>query len=390
MEVQKKLKMPSGNVHDIKYLYSVISGLKRKGGRVEINDKLLDYFKKGLNDYNEAKSAKYGLSFKPKKVNTKIVLHVLAELKNLNLIRKEKGYLMLTDKGEEIASLIESKKGEQLKEVFIKLMLEKFTIFEYFLKRVKEISNGNGIPIPFITSDVFDKCGGDSKKILNSYIEIIKNRSNLIITSSDLDDLYNTLEMEEVDLIEKRTDRINKLQTIIEKFVVSQAFYPEIQSRRAYDFVRARTTFLGLTNYANFNFDGFPAEVVYLISWFERNTFKYSTKEIKYQGGKIYLHNPTYEEIKEALKETMSKVYNEKKDEFGYMRIADMRDLVCRELKISDNLFDNYVKKLYQEEPHWLSFTYSGASERITEKRLPIIFEKPVREFFTLIKLNLI
>lgn len=386
MEVQKKLKMPSGNVHDIKYLYSVINGLKRKGGCVEINVKTLEYFKKGLNDYNEAKAAKYGLSFKPREVNIKIVGHVLAEHKKLNLIRKEKGYIMLTDEGEKIASLIENKKTEELKELFTKLMLETFTIFEYFLKRIKKISSGNGIPIPFITSDVFNKCGGDSKKIGDSYVEVLKNRSNLVINSSKL---HEILAREKVDLIEKRTDRINKLQAIIEKILVSEAFYPNIQSRRTYDFIRSRTTFLGLTNYANFNFDGFPAEAVYLISDFESNSFKYSTKEIDYQGGKIHLHSPKLEDIKEALKETMIKVYNSNKDEFGYIRISDMRDLVCRELKISDNLFDNYVKKLYQEEPHWLSFTYSGASEKITEKRLPIIFEKPMREFFTLIKLNL-
>ncbi|MGQ9847572.1 MAG: hypothetical protein ACUVQP_08760 [Bacteroidales bacterium] len=386
MEVRKKLKMPSGNVHDIKYLYSIINSLKYKGGSIESSAKTLEYFKKGLNEYNEAKAAKYGLSFKPRGVNTEIVKHLLAELKNLNLIHKEKGYIMLTNEGEKIASLIENKKAEELKEVFTKLMLQTFTVFEYFLKRIKEISNGNGIPIPFITSDVFNKCDGDSKKIGESYVKLIKNCSNLVINLSKLNEI---LEREKVDLIEKRTDRINKLQSIIEKFVVSEAFYPDIQSRRTYDFVRSRTTSLGLTNYANFNFDGFPAEVVYLISDFERNTFKYSTKEIDYQEGKIYLHSPKLEDIKEALKQTMSKFYNSNKDEFGYMKISDMRDLVCRELRISDNLFDNYVKKLYQEEPHWLSFTYAGASEKITEKSLPIIFEKPMREFFTLMKLNL-
>jgi len=63
--------------------------------------------------------------------------------------------------------------------------------------------------------------------------------------------------------------------------------------------------------------------------------------------------------------------------------------MVCRELKISDSLFDAYLKQLYKEEPHRLSFTYSGARDKITEKHLPIIFEKPMREFFTLLKINL-
>jgi hypothetical protein len=385
MERQKKLKMPSGNVHDIKYLYSLINGLKHKGGRAESNAKTLEYFKKVINNYNEAKAARYGLSFKPREVNTEVVSHVLAELKNLNLIRKEKEYIILTDEGEKIASLIENKKSDELKEIFTKLMLETYSIFEYFLKRLKEISNGKGVPIPFITSGVLDRCNGDSKKIVDSYAEIIRNHTNININSHKL---YQILERERIDLIEKRTDRINKTQAIIEKFVVSEAFPPDIQSRRAYDFIRARTTFLGLTNYANFDFDGFPAEVVYMISDFDANSFKYSTKEIDYKGSKIYIHNPKFEEIRKEMKEIMVKIYNIKRDELGYMRIADMRDLVCRELRISDIQFDSFVKKLYQEEPHWLSFTYAGASDKITEKRLPIIFEKPMREFFTLTKLN--
>lgn len=386
MVFRKKIKMPSGNVHDTKYLYSVINSLKHKGGRVEINDKTIEYFKKGINDYNEAKAAKYGLSFRPREVNTEIVEHVLAELKNLKLICRESGYIVLTDAGEKIAALIENKKSEELRQVFAKLMLQTFTIFENFLKRIKEISNGNGVPIPFITSNVLDNCESNSKKIVDRYSDIIKNHSNIIINSHKV---HEILEREKVDLMEKRTDKINKLQSIIEKFVISEAFYPKIQSRRTYDFVRSRTTFLGLTNYANFNFDGFPVEITYLISDFDSTTFKYTTQKIDYEGGSIWLNNPKLEEIKEILKETMTKIYSTKKDEFGYVRISDMRDLVCRELRISDRLFDNYVKKLSQEEPNWLSFTYSGASERITEKRLPIIFERPVREFFTSMKLNL-
>jgi len=124
MEVPKKLKMPDGNVHDIKYLYIVINGLKQKGGRVEISNSTLEYFKKGLNNYNEAKAAKYGLSFKPREVNIEIVKYLLAELQNLNPNQKEKSHIMLSDEGEKVALLIKSKKTELIKEAFTKLMLE--------------------------------------------------------------------------------------------------------------------------------------------------------------------------------------------------------------------------------------------------------------------------
>jgi len=385
METKKSLNTPSGNIHDIKYLYNVIAGLKRKGARLESHRKTFEYFRGMINDYNDAKASKYGLSFKPREVNIKVVEHAVSELRNLKLIRKENGYLALTDEGENIASLIEKKDSNELKKVFIKLMLETYNIFEHFLRRVNKVPDGEGIPIPSISAEVFDKCDGEPRKIAENYVSIInKNCSNLIAKPKRL---YDLLENANVGLIEKRTDKINKLQAIIEKYVASEAFKPNIKSRRAYDFVRSRTTFLGLTNYAIFNFEGFRAEVTYLISDFAP-TFKQAIR-IDYSGGDIYINYPTFEGIRELLKDSVIKNYNIEKDEFGYAMITDVRDMVCRELKISDNLFDEHLKKLYKEEPHWLSFTYRGAEDKITEKQLPIIFEKPMREFFTLLKINL-
>jgi hypothetical protein len=386
MKFRKKLNVPSGNVHDIKYLYNVIAGIKRKGGRVENNIKTIEYFKKMINDYNNAKAAKYGLSFKPREVNIKVIKHIIAELKYLKLICKENGYLILTNEGENIAVLIEKKESAELKKIFSKLMLENFNVFEYFLKRINEVSNGNGVPIPFITSNVFDKCEGDPKKVGENYINTINK--NCLNISVKPEKLYIFLEEANIDSIEKRTDKINKLQSVIEKFVVSEVFGPNIRSRRLYDFVRSRTTYLELTNYATFDFEGFPAEVTYLISDF-KDTFNHTKKIINYSGGSIFINYPDFEEVRELFKETITKVYNTYKDDFGYMKIADARDKVCKELRISDNLFDEYIKTLYKEEPHWLSFTYRGAEDKITEKRLPIIFETPMREFFTLFKINL-
>ncbi len=385
MEIKKKLNTPSGNIHDIKYLYNVIAGLKRKGGQLEAHRESLEYFRSMINDYNDAKASRYGLSFKPREVNIKVVKHAVAEVKNLKLIRKENGYWVLTNEGEKVASLIERKDSNELKKFFAKLMLENYNIFEHFLSCLKKLADGEGIPIPSITAEVFDKCDGEPRKIAENYVSIInKNCSNLIAKPKRL---YDLLENANVGLMEKRTDKINKLQAIIEKYVVSEAFKPNIKSRRAYDFVRSRTTFLELTNYATFDFGGFQAEVTYLISDFEP-AFSPSTKRVDFSGGNMYINCPTFEEIRESLKNSITKAYNTHKDEFGYTKIADVRDMGCRELKISDGLFDKYLKRLYKEELHWVSLTYSGWEDKVTEKRLPIIFEKPIREFFTLLKVN--
>ena len=381
----KKLSMPSGNVHDIRYLYTLIAGLKRRGGSVESNPKTFEYFRKAINDYNDAKASRYGLSFKPREVNIEVVKHVVAELKGLKIIRSENKHLVLSNDGEKAALLIERKDSDELKKVFAKLMLENYSIFEGFLKRLKEISGDKGLPVPYISSDVFDRCGEDPIKIAQSYIYVIKDTCPDLALNSQR--LYSILEEANIASLGKRTEKINRLKAIIERYVIEEAFSPSIKSRRVYDFVRSRTSFLEFTNYAIFNFEGFPAEVAYLISDFNP-AFAQTVRAVEYASGSIYMNHPSFEEILEPFKNSVIRAYNAKKDGFGYVRIADVRDLVCKELRISDNLFDTYLKSLYQEEPHWLSFTYSGAGDIITEKRLPIVFEKPVRELFTLLKIN--
>ena len=293
--------------------------------------------------------------------------------------------MFLTSEGENIASLIENKDSKKLKELFTGLMLDNFGIFEYFLKRIKDVSNGRGIPIPLLSFPAFDKCNGDTKKIVENYMNIVNK--HCLDHTLEVEKLYNLLEDLNIEVLGNKTDKVNKLKAVIEKFVISELFGPTIKSRRAYDFVRSRTTFLELTNYANVNFDGFPAEVAYLISDF-KPIFNKSIKRIDFSGGTVYVNYPIFEEIRQLIKDLIAKIYNENKDEFGYIKIADMRDMVCRELMISDDMFDEYIKRLYKEEPHWLSFTYLGAGEKITEKSSPIIFEKPMREFYTLLKIT--
>ncbi|MEM4406854.1 MAG: hypothetical protein QXS68_07390 [Candidatus Methanomethylicaceae archaeon] len=379
------MKMPSGSVHDIRYLYTIVAAIGRKRGEMEYNDRALEYFRKAINEYNDAKSTAYGLSFKPREVNIKVVKDTVSELNALRIISKSDGRLKLTPMGADIASLIEGRKSDELRRVFTRLMLENYTIFEYFLRRLKEIADKSGLPVPFVTSEAFRKSGGEPKAMVESYIKIINEECPGAIHNPER--LYEQIEKSQVQLLPSKTKRLKKLQAIIEKFVISEAFQMNIESRRAYDLIRSRTTFLGLTNYAIFDFNGYQAEVTYLTSDFEP-TFKHHTEMIAYSNGRIFVNTPTLGEIREALKDCILKAYIRKKDELGYMKVADLRDTVCKELRISDSLFDMYIKSIYKEEPQLLTFTYRGAGDKITEKRLPIIFEKPMREFYTLVKVN--
>ncbi|GAI57852.1 unnamed protein product, partial [marine sediment metagenome] len=124
--------MPSGNVHDIRYLYTVIAGLRRRSGSLEDTPRTFEYFRKAINDYNDAKASRYGLSFRPREVNVKVVKHVVAELKDLKLIRSGNKHLVLTDDGHNVALLIERTESDELKQIFARLMLENYSIFDSF------------------------------------------------------------------------------------------------------------------------------------------------------------------------------------------------------------------------------------------------------------------
>lgn len=386
MEVKTELKIPSSGIHDIRYFYNIVEGLRRRDGIAESVDKTFEHFATMINNYNEAKASKYGLSFRPREVQIETVKRAVSELVGLNLIIKKNGYYSLTEAGKNVAMLIEMKDSNELKKVFTKLMLENYNIFEYFLKRIKEVSNGNGLLLPSITSSIIEKYEGNTKKVAQNYVDILnKNCQGLTV---DSERLFTLLEKEKIDLMEKKTEKTQKLQAVIEKFVVSEIFESSIESRRAYDYIRSRTTFLDLTNYGVFEIEGFPVDITYSISDFEPS-FIHNMERIDYSKGSLYINCPSFEEMRTSLKALLLKIYVDRKNEFGYVKISEMRDMVCKELKISDNLFDTYFMRLYKEEPKWLSLTYLGAGERITEKHLPIVLEEPMRELFTSMKISL-
>jgi len=385
MEIKNKLTTPPSAIHDIMYFYNIVEGINRKGGRVQIDEKIFNYLAQMINNYNESKATKYGFSFRPRGVNTETVKKAVSELVDLELIRRESGYLTLTNLGNEIAALIKSKESEQLKIIFARLMLDKYDIFEYLLKRIHEISHGQEFPIPFITAPVFERFAANSEEIVEKYFEAI--RKSYPSFPGNLPALLESVREAKIELLEKKTEKTNKLQALVERFVVSAAFGPNIESRRAFDFIRSRTTFLEFTNYAIISLDGLPVDITYLTSDFEA-TFKQSVKKVDYSRGTLYVNHPAFEEVGEQFRELLTKFYISKKDEFGYVRIAEARDVICRQLRVSDVLFDTYLRSLYKKEPHLLSFTYLGAGEKITEKSLPLVMKEPMREFFTLLKIN--
>lgn len=128
----------------------------------------------------------------------------------MKLIRSENKHLVLSNDGENVALLIERRDSDELKQIFARLMLENYSIFEIFLKRLNEISGSKGLPVPFISSDAFTRCEEDPIKIGESYVHIIKETCpNLVLSPHRL---YSILEEANIASLGKRTEKMAKGQ----------------------------------------------------------------------------------------------------------------------------------------------------------------------------------
>lgn len=385
MGKKMKFTIPPNSIHDIRYHYNVIFGISQKGGRVESNNRTIEYFRTLINNHNDSKASKFGFSFKPREVHIETVKDIVYELKKLSMISEEEKWIVLKEEGNQIASLIEQKDSKQLKRAFTRIMLDNYTIIPHFLRQIREVSLKREIPIPFITKKTLDKYENNPKDTLKECLSFISAYCPSV--NFDVSELYDMLKSKNVDSMDKRVIKLKTLQATIEKYVILNIFETSIGSRRLYDVIRSRTSYLEFTNYGIFNIDGYSAEILYLISDFGQS-FPHTQEKIAYRNGTIYVHRPMWEEIKETFKISVLNNYKIKRDSLGYAKISDVRDLVCRELKISDGLFDLFLKKLYKEESQWLSFTYFGAEDKITEKCRPLVFKKPMRQLFTRFRIN--
>src|SRR6266852_3083719 len=156
----EKLKIPAASVHDTRYFYALVSGIDQKGGKVESSERTLEYFRRLINDYNQSKASSYGLSHKAADVSINLVKDAVGELSTMGLIDRKNEAFALTELGDKIARMISGRERDQLRRLFARAMFDSYSIFEYFLRRIKSATRGEGVPLPAVTSEVFNRYDG--------------------------------------------------------------------------------------------------------------------------------------------------------------------------------------------------------------------------------------
>lgn len=96
-----------------------------------------------------------------------------------------------------------------------------------------------------------------------------------------------------------------------------------------------------------------PGRLLYPISAFKNTASSdYECKEFirNREGKKLYLHTPKWHKTKELFIETLIDVYQMYYDKQSiiYISLQDIRDEVCRQLRISPILFEGFLKKTYE------------------------------------------
>jgi hypothetical protein len=108
---------------------------------------------------------------------------------------------------------------------------------------------------------------------------------------------------------------------------------------------------LGIMNATEFfyNFDG---KIVYPISVLSNDVRNGDFNRIfQYQDGlKLYVHQPDFDSIQEDFTSSVFESYIDIKSRVRtyFINLADLRDLVCYKLRISNEDFSAYLENLYQ------------------------------------------
>lgn len=297
-------------------------------------------------------------------------LEVIEESKSLKLISKDKKNYTLTDLGLKLLNISIEKGIEKFNYEIFLLMEEKSQGFLYLIDSCyKANQTKNGLLIFPIYSPL--KLGMTKDEIIrnsdiNSYLNSLQKKIEEDIklhlgTKIDLMEANEELKIriEKSGLIsqEKNSNSIyqnyNKIVKRIRDFWINY-FLKEIYkfdlSLSYFELWVYRAKQLGIINTHEF-YPGFNGKIVYPISLIMKEKANSDfTKFFTYNNGEtLYAHIPKWKENQHDFVDLLFKSYHDikAKSKSYFINLADLRDMVCFKMKISEKTFTDFLKKAY-------------------------------------------
>jgi hypothetical protein len=315
----------------------------------------------------------------------------LRELRILNLVvetgKGKQREVILTDKGSSILGLWNSKSVSELKQSFLNLWMSTYEdlpkllfLINSTLKKMifipkppiihefKQISSTLNIRSPIDRRKYAEYCQevayGEFRKLSRSF--------NKIDLNDFLDYLDNQL-TERISSAQKKTQSylIESAEYVISNYFLNKFLSPSISITYA-DFIvwRERLYNLDVINYTH-HYSGLKGQITYALGEYTDGMFHRDISSANWKAIK--------DDFTNAVIAAYKKIYSDRNSSF--VPIADVRDLTCFKLRLTDNEFDNLFKVLYQncntgEVKLKISLDSDSIMNQASNKRKPLSLSK--------------
>lgn len=231
-----------------------------------------------------------------------------------------------------------------------------------------------------------DFCIGKIKEL---YQHLIKTSPSMLDYRM-IDEMRGHIEVYVKNKVSDSDEGVNQKNVVkwtelaIKDFLIKKEFGNTFKSVPEFDVWRDRLFFLWLVNYSP-SFPLFNGSIIYPTCTFKKPSDNQREYEhcVLSNGDSIFVNKPNWEGHKSKFAETLNTTYMKLNTLQGisYIKIADIRDMVCYKLKIHDSTFDDFLKKSFRERntgtfPLRISLDSDIYPGREHWKRSPLLLSK--------------
>jgi len=343
---------------------------------------------KEILSFNREFAERYNLA-KPRSISLSVAEDIVSALRYIGVVEYQDGMLSFSSKGTQLANFLEISQAKEFRNEITRLMLDRFPEIRDFLVFLYRSTVNEELVLPKITVELLESLDWDLQMIATRITEAASMHLKEPLRSR-----LSKLELQEkLNLPRSLSDskKAKSLETIVDQYLISKLMGPSVTSKRKYDVIRDQSNSLFLVNSGFFKEEGFSFEAVYLTSWFHPDmTIPANIREfndlVLPNGKTIRIHEPNSDDSRMEFKKTVMEVYRKLEPEFGFVEISDIRNHVCRVLRISDRLFDAEIVRLHQEDPDRFGLSYSF--RKVTSKRLPILIGDTLKRSYNLVRVS--
>ena len=354
--------------HDVRYLYAGIRALLALGGTAD-SSRLIQRTGDDISRYNEKRALDFQLG-KSRPVREEVLRDVVGELSLLGVVTLEDKTYRFTELGHQMSQYLRNRESESLKLAMLKLMLSQYPEMITFITSLDRAGTGGVIELPLVNSHLVNELAhGEVETLAKIMADVLSDGPNRVHVTAE------QIEQELVRRLPAQPNKLKAAKSALDTVIIQSMFGGDVQSRRKFDVLRSREQFFNLVNHGTANRGESFFDQTYLTSWIDPGMtiprLPGSLKDVELDGRTLRIH--VMEDSHANLRDfeaALTSAYRSVPRSQGFALASDLRDFVCRELRISAENFADLFETLYRAQPRLVKLDYSF--DVFTRKRLPL------------------